>query len=657
MADYAPGMRVLIRDEEWMIRKCDPNSFKTYTLQRVGVSPLVRDKTAYFLSDLEKITVIDPAKTALIPDHSARFTRSRLFLESQWRQKIPTDTKLHVSSPVNGAGHREMLESTPEKRSKQGWMRNMTTITSTVHAFLVGISDYSAINGACDLPYCNNDIVFMSKALQFGLCVDPHNILMLGQHKTVTKNDFIVTIKHFLSSVSANDTLIFYYSGHGYVSQDGKHNFVFSDGCIPTQIVVDLFDQIPAKNRIVLIDSCMSGNYSLSLPKPIDPISWIEGFVEHGCVVLSSCDKTEQSRFHPNAPISLFTVFLCEAFTSPNTIRKGNKSFEDIKEWVLLRARAWNAQHPDKKQTPTFRSNVGGTVMFKVENWKPYTSGEFYAEHDGYIIYSIEPIHTGIAKRYSVKVILKQPSTADDVAKLSTKIVSELENVEIYQSEQFEKRWRTKKPNMIFMYFGYDISDIANANYAYRTIWVDDKQDRNWWYRASKDSAIINDINVIVIPYYDMMHKFNLDHTDDADHLVKQTKDIMGKMISNAELVICEFREYQNGSIDENEYIQHCTPFFEEISRLYFAQSELEIPPVELNEWSQKYSNIAATIHDFTLFYSEKFLKERTPENRIQCMKMAIRTYQDELQDLKKVEESSHLIGLPANSATRMKLK
>ena len=96
MVDYAPGMRTIIRDEEWMIRKCDRNSFNTYTLQCVGISPLVRDKTAYFLSDLEKITVIDPAKTALIPDNSARFSRSRFFLESQWRQKIPTDAKLHI---------------------------------------------------------------------------------------------------------------------------------------------------------------------------------------------------------------------------------------------------------------------------------------------------------------------------------------------------------------------------------------------------------------------------------------------------------------------------------------------------------------------------------------------------------------------------------
>ena len=106
MAEFAPGMRVLIRDEEWMIRKCDPNSYNTYTLQCVGVSPLVRDKTAYFLSDLEKITVIDPSKTALIPDRSARFIRSRLFLESLWRQKIPTDTKLHI-------GHHAVMDVMP----------------------------------------------------------------------------------------------------------------------------------------------------------------------------------------------------------------------------------------------------------------------------------------------------------------------------------------------------------------------------------------------------------------------------------------------------------------------------------------------------------------------------------------------------------------
>ena len=28
MPNYAPGMRVIIRDEEWMIKKCDSNSYQ-----------------------------------------------------------------------------------------------------------------------------------------------------------------------------------------------------------------------------------------------------------------------------------------------------------------------------------------------------------------------------------------------------------------------------------------------------------------------------------------------------------------------------------------------------------------------------------------------------------------------------------------------------
>lgn len=96
MAEYAPGMRVIIRDEEWMIKKSDINSFRNYTLQCTGISPLVKDKPAYFLSDLEKIEVVDPVQTKIIVDDSAHFDRARLYLESQWRQRIPTDTKLHI---------------------------------------------------------------------------------------------------------------------------------------------------------------------------------------------------------------------------------------------------------------------------------------------------------------------------------------------------------------------------------------------------------------------------------------------------------------------------------------------------------------------------------------------------------------------------------
>lgn len=41
MIDFAPGMRTIIRDEEWMVKKIETNSLGNKTLYCVGISPLV----------------------------------------------------------------------------------------------------------------------------------------------------------------------------------------------------------------------------------------------------------------------------------------------------------------------------------------------------------------------------------------------------------------------------------------------------------------------------------------------------------------------------------------------------------------------------------------------------------------------------------------
>lgn len=96
MVDYAPGMRTIIRDEEWMIKKVEKNNLGNNALHCIGISPLVKDKEVIFLADLEDIKVVNPAEVKLIPDKSPNFRRTQLYLESQWRQQIPTDTDLHI---------------------------------------------------------------------------------------------------------------------------------------------------------------------------------------------------------------------------------------------------------------------------------------------------------------------------------------------------------------------------------------------------------------------------------------------------------------------------------------------------------------------------------------------------------------------------------
>ncbi len=94
--EYAPGMRVLIRGEEWRITKVETNDIGNKTLHCHGISPLVKERDAIFLVDLEKITIVDPEKIRFVLDDSNSYMKSRLYIESRLRQKIPTDSAIHL---------------------------------------------------------------------------------------------------------------------------------------------------------------------------------------------------------------------------------------------------------------------------------------------------------------------------------------------------------------------------------------------------------------------------------------------------------------------------------------------------------------------------------------------------------------------------------
>ena len=72
-----------------------------------GVSELVRGREAVFLTALEpRIQILDPANTELVPDESAQFADSILYMESQLRQAVPSDAEIHV-------GHTAAMDLVP----------------------------------------------------------------------------------------------------------------------------------------------------------------------------------------------------------------------------------------------------------------------------------------------------------------------------------------------------------------------------------------------------------------------------------------------------------------------------------------------------------------------------------------------------------------
>ena len=97
-APPTPGTRIVVRDAEWIVRRVDVSPDGGAQLTCTGVSELVREREAVFLTRLEdEIRVLDPAATALVPDTSPHFRRSLLYMESLLRRAVPNDEHIRIA--------------------------------------------------------------------------------------------------------------------------------------------------------------------------------------------------------------------------------------------------------------------------------------------------------------------------------------------------------------------------------------------------------------------------------------------------------------------------------------------------------------------------------------------------------------------------------
>lgn len=503
-------------------------------------------------------------------------------------------------------------------------------------ALIVGVSNYPAFPGN-DLPFCKNDICAIRQAFYLGLGVDPADVAIYGASGTVTTGDIRKAL-HDLSAVADNeDTVLIYFSGHGCVVSN-SHCLAFSDGFIRTQELIGILDQINAKSKVLFLDCCLAGNFTVKAPVIFDINKSVSDFVGIGYAVIASCSAQQYSYPHPQKPISLFTYFLYQALTHRLIIREGKKSLYEIYKLLSVLLEGWNKNNPTKIQTPIYRASIGGTIFFNVEDYRPYVVDQFHSECDSYIVYSVKPLHSSIAKRYSVQIILKHPMSFAEIAAVNHEVLKTVKHLNIYGNKAQEDKWMGKEANIVFCYFGFENSDMLNTNYLCHTTWVDETQDKSWWYRTDKNCEVIDNIHFTIQPYYQSLKYFMEEHTAVKERLIVATRKIITQMISLAEQIIFLYNEFLNGTITEYSFRLSINGPSAELEKLYFSESNLEIPPDDLSYWAQCCSNLAGSAHDLTLYYGQNNFTKRTPENRKACMDMSIKQYYKDLEKLRAVE-------------------
>lgn len=489
-------------------------------------------------------------------------------------------------------------------------------------AFLVAVSDYS-LSGLCNIN-CKNDIFALRQALIKGLSVNPSDITTLGDSGIVLSSDVIELLKT-IKTCEEQDTIIFYFSGHG---SNGKIHF--SDCGLDLNVLIDFFKSLSQK-KILIFDSCFSGqaeiNHESSLDKDIE-------LFDDKCAVLASCRINEESGFNSEKGISLYTSFLCDAITYSPIIRKGKKSLDEIASFVSFLAKK-REESNGLEQHPVYRSSLVGSIEFQVKDYVPYVVDNFYYECDDFIICKVEPLHHAGKKRYAVKCILKGEKTEEDISRITKSVVDIVKPLNIFSNEISEKmhRYDVNDAKIIWCYWGYDEKDICYCTWAFRSIWVDEDQDKTWWYKEDNKSKIINSVLVTNEPNYCFVRSMMFADLTEEQFIAK-TNTIFEELVKESREFIRIYREGENGTISENERRILLEPISIRIAHSYYKLGNLPAFYVSLQKWFDDRFAIASYISDMALYYQGNNFDKWDDNNRNFLVKKAISDFQEAYDSL-----------------------
>lgn len=272
-------------------------------------------------------------------------------------------------------------KSTKALTSKERKQELLTTALGKVGVLCVGVTDYLPTAGFPKLKKCANDAMQVQLAFRETpqLNADPAFIRHLTSEMTGTppsKGLIIHHLKELAAGAKADDRILFYFSGHGHRIPGNDDFFLVPqdayDDSDPAALlslkqVTDILLESYAKQKIVILDACLSGPTLLGKKlKVAVSDKFLAEYMQKtkGVAFLSSSEPDQASYEKSNHPkLSLFTSILVPALRGEADALDGHfLTLPSLFDYVSVEVqRAAISLH--LRQVPTLQDTSTGVIV------------------------------------------------------------------------------------------------------------------------------------------------------------------------------------------------------------------------------------------------------------------------------------------------------
>ena len=193
------------------------------------------------------------------------------------------------------------------------------------YAIIISIENYNESTDFPKVDFATKDAEDFTKAL-LTLGYNEADFLILPNEKA-TKTAILSKVKKFVTKVTGNDRIIFYFAGHGFY-EEGQNLIAPVDAittdkkgtCIPLLDIVEFLRTSQSSKNILFLDCCHSGFLTHDkIREAITSFKSEELIYQYGgeefCVGYASCKSDEESISHVKLQNGVWTHFLVKALS------------------------------------------------------------------------------------------------------------------------------------------------------------------------------------------------------------------------------------------------------------------------------------------------------------------------------------------------------
>jgi uncharacterized repeat protein (TIGR02543 family) len=220
-------------------------------------------------------------------------------------------------------------------------------------AVIVGVSDYEELP---DLNYCDDDARGLSNELS-PVWGDDH--IEVLTNSMATKRGIENAVTDWLASrEGANDTVLFFFSGHGGWEYVCPHDSLtqYYDNDIFGEELDSWLNTLDSEKIIVITDSCVSGTFLKEVSR-------------NGRVILTACSPDEEAYDDSILEHGVFSYYITEAFSefeASDTNDNSELSIEEIFEYARTRTTNYT-QYKEYTQHPLIRDDYAGELSLIIK--------------------------------------------------------------------------------------------------------------------------------------------------------------------------------------------------------------------------------------------------------------------------------------------------